>query len=292
MPDLDGRVAVVTGASRGGGRGIALALGEARAIVYVTGRSARVGSTTANLPETVDGTAQAVTARGGRGIAVYCDHAKDADVEWLFERVKREQGRVDILVNNAWGGYENYVNDASFDAPFWEQPISRWDKMLTIGLRSHMVTARFALSLMLQRNQGLIINTTTFTNSCDWDLDKQLCGSSVFYDTVKTAINRMTFGMAHDLRAHGHNITVIALAPGWMRTENVLRGSGTDEQNWRQVEALKNTESPQYIGRAVVALAADSDVMRRTGRLVTTGRLAQEYGFTDIDGRQPRYYDD
>ena len=166
MQKLRNKVAVVTGASRGGGRGIALELGRAGATVYVTGRSARGGSTTANLPETVDETAETINALGGVGIAVYCDHAQDADVEWLFERVKRERGRLDILVNNAWGGYENYISDESFEAPFWEQPLSRWDKMLTIGLRSHMVTTRLALPLMLPQGKGLVVNTTTFVESC------------------------------------------------------------------------------------------------------------------------------
>lgn len=286
MSRLSGKIAVVTGASRGAGRGIALELGVAGATVYVTGRSASGG------PETIDETAQVVTAHGGKGIAVSCDHTNDADSEWLFERVKREHGRLDILVNNAWGGYENYISHESFGAPFWEQPLARFDKMLTVGLRSHMATTRLALPLMMKQNQGLIINTTVYAESCDWDLNKDLCGRNVYYDTAKTAINRMTFGMAHDLHANQYNISVIALAPGWMRTELVLRYFQTDEQNWRSFEALKESESPRYVGRAVVALATDPNVKSKTGKLLTAGKLAKEYGFKDIDGRQPKFYND
>ena len=188
VQQLRGKVAVVTGASRGAGRGIALVLGEEGATVYVTGRSARGGPTTANRPETIDEAAEAVTSRGGVGIPVRCDHTVDAEVEALFERVKREHGRIDVLVNNAWGGYEMKVDFSTF----WEIPLRHWELMFTAGVRSHMVTSRFALPLMLPPRRGLIVNTTA-------PIREKYLGN-VFYDVAKTAINRMALGMAHDLR--------------------------------------------------------------------------------------------
>jgi len=291
MQRLKDKVAVVTGASRGGGRGIALVLGEAGATVYVTGRSVRGAPTTDDLPGTIDDTAEEVTARGGVGVPVRCDHTVDAQVEALFERVKQEHDRLDILVNNAWGGYERYDPD-NFDAPFWEQPLWRWDKMLMVGVRSHMVTSYFAAPLMLPQRQGLIVNTTVDLGSQrNWDPFLDEHGQfSVFYDTAKTAINRMAFGMAHNL--YPYHIAVVALAPGWMRTEDVLRRFKTDDQNWHKVEELRDTESVEYVGRAVVALATDPNVMEKTARILTAGELAREYGFTDTDGRQPDFYND
>lgn len=263
---------MVTGASRGGGRGIALVLGEEGATVYVTGRSVRGGPTTEDRPETIDETAEAVTGRGGAGIPVRCDHTVDSEVEALFERVKQEHGRIDILVNNAWGGYEMKVDFS----PFWEISLQHWELMFRAGVRSHMVTSRFALPLMLPHRQGLIVNTTAGIR------DKYL--GNVFYDVAKTAINRMALGMAHDLRKY--DVAVVALAPGWMRTEKVLEALKTDEQNWDKVPDLKKTESTQYVGRAVVALATDPNVMQKSGQLVEAADLAREYGFADIDGRQ------
>jgi NAD(P)-dependent dehydrogenase (short-subunit alcohol dehydrogenase family) len=180
MQRLTEKIAVVTGASRGAGRGIACVLGEEGATVYVTGRSVRGGATTAGRPETIDETAELVTARGGVGISVRCDHTVDAEIEALFARVQQEQGRLDVLVNNAWGGYEEY--DATFDAPFWEQPIARLDRMLTAGVRSHIVTSRFALPLMMPHQRGLIINTTTSLPESDV--------TPVFYVVAKAAKRR------------------------------------------------------------------------------------------------------
>jgi len=275
MQRLKGKVAVVTGASRGGGRGIALVLGEEGAMVYVTGRSVRGEPTTGNLPGTIDETAEEVTARGGVGIPVLCDHTVDTEVEALFERVEQEQGRLDILVNNVWGGYEQYNNE-QFCLPFWEQPLWRWDKMFTAGVRAHYTASRLAAPLMMSQRQGLIVNTTA------WDRDKYL--ANLPYYLAKTAVNRMAYGMALELREY--NITAVALSPGWMRTEDVLRRYKTDEQHWHEVPDLKDTESTQYIGRAVVALATDPNIMQKSGNTLMVGDLAQEYGFTDIDGRQ------
>lgn len=269
MHDLKNKVAIVTGASRGVGRGIALALGEAGETVYVTGRSVRGQPSTENLPGTIDETAEGVTARGGVGIPVRCDHTVDAEVEALFARVREEQGRLDLLVNNVWGGYEG-LDLATFGAPFWEQPLQHWTRMFTVGVRSHIIASRLAAPLMLSLKRGLIINTTL------WDRDNYL--GNFFYDVAKAAVNRMTFGMARELRAHG--IAVVALSPGFVRTERVMAAHAAHPFD------LGMTESPEYIGRAVAALAADPGVMEKSGKILTVGDLAREYGFSDIDGRQ------
>jgi NAD(P)-dependent dehydrogenase (short-subunit alcohol dehydrogenase family) len=268
---LSGKVAVVTGASRGAGRGIAVTLGDAGAIVYVTGRSIKGQTTTENLPGTIEETAEIVTTRGGKGIAVRCDHTVDSDVEELFGRVQREQGRIDLLVNNAWGGYEHH-DPRKFSAPFYEQPLRHWEGMFTAGVRAALIASRFAVPRMLPRRQGLIVNITA------WDRDKFLV--NVFYDVAKTAINRMTYGIARELRPH--NIAAIAVAPGFMRTERVVaafeRIGNRDYMNF--------TESPEYVGRAVVALASDQNIVEKSGQVLAVGDLAGEYGFTDIDGRR------
>jgi NAD(P)-dependent dehydrogenase (short-subunit alcohol dehydrogenase family) len=269
MPNLKGRVAVVTGASRGAGRGIALALGECGATVYVTGRSVRGQLTTDNMPGTIDETAEAVTARGGVGVAARCDHTIDADVEALFERVKVDQGRLDLLVNCAWGGYE--VEGRVSQAPFWEQPLHYWDRMFVSGVRATLISSHFAAPLMLRQNQGLIVNITA------WVDDVYL--ANIFYDTAKNAINRMAFGMAQELKKH--KIAALSLAPGFIRTERVV--AAFDAAGMKGYESF--TESPEYVGRAVAALAADSNVIEKSGRILTAGDLAREYGFTDVDGR-------
>lgn len=273
---LAGKVAVVTGASRGAGRGIARVLGEAGATVYVTGRSTR-GNTTEGLPGSIDETAEEVTARGGRGIPVRCDNTVDEQVRALFERVKEEHGHLDILVNNVWGGYENlygsrWGDGTPFRAPFWEQSLDHWKKMFEAGVRAHLVASWFAAPLMVTRGQGLIVNTTWY------DQGRYL--GHVFYDVAKAAVNRLAFAMSHDLLPF--NIACVALTPGFMRTERSLAaGIITD---------VSVTESTEYIGRAVVALATDPNVMAKTGMTLAVGDLAREYGFTDIDGRQlPRY---
>jgi NAD(P)-dependent dehydrogenase (short-subunit alcohol dehydrogenase family) len=270
---LRGRVAVVTGASRGAGRSIALVLGERGASVYVTARSRRGAPTTEDLPGTIEETAEDVTARGGIGIPVRCDHAVDGDVDALFERVRHEHGRLDLLVNNVWGGYEHYDN-AGFGGPFWEQPLRHWEGMFTAGVRAHLVASRFAAPLMLARRRGLIVSTVA------WAFDRYL--GNLFYDVAKGAIIRMAFGMAHELRPHG--VAAVALAPGFMRTERVMAAHTV------QPFDLGRTESSEYVGRAVAALAGDPDVLDKSGRLLTAGDLAREYGFTDVDGRQPEAF--
>lgn len=279
-------VAVVTGASRGAGRGIAIELGAAGATVYVTGRSTRAQpapgyeqllamSTLATLPGDIDDTAEQVGRAGGTGIAVRCDHADEAQVGQLFERVRAEQGRIDVLVNNAWGGHESF--DGVFDAPFWKHPLSHWDAMMDRGVRLHLLASRAAAPLMVAQGRGLIVATTF------WDRDRYLRGN-LFYDLAKSAINRLAFGVAEELRPHG--VASLALSPGWMRTEFVLAGHHSDEAHWQEAPALARTESPRYLGRAVAALAADREVLARSGRVHRVADLAREYGFTDIDGRQ------
>jgi NAD(P)-dependent dehydrogenase (short-subunit alcohol dehydrogenase family) len=269
MLNLKAKVAVVTGASRGAGRGIALALGECGATVYVTGRSVSGQPTTDNMPGTIDETAEAVTARGGVGIAARCDHTIDADVEALFDRLNVEQGRLDLLVNCAWGGYE--VEGRISQAPFWEQPLHYWDRMFVSGVRTTLISSRFAAPLMVGQKRGLIVNITA------WVDDVYL--ANIFYDTAKNAINRMAFGMARELKKH--NIAAVSLAPGFIRTERVA--AAFDAAGMKGYESF--TESPEYVGRAVAALAADSNVMEKSGRILNVGDLALEYGFTDVDGR-------
>jgi NAD(P)-dependent dehydrogenase (short-subunit alcohol dehydrogenase family) len=273
MGRLDGRVAVVTGATRGGGRGIALALGAEGAVVYVTGRSSRGRPTVTDTPRAVEDVADEVSARGGTGIAVRCDHTNDADVQALFETVRSGHGRVDVLVCNAWGGYMPYDEElAWFARPFWEQSMARWDGMFTAGLRSHLATCLFGLPIMLaQEGAGLIV-LTTFT------MGRRYLGH-LFYDVAKNSVCRMAAGLAEELR--DTDLAVVALAPGWMLCE---RMTGLSDAERAQ------TESVEYVGRAVAALAADPAVGRRSGRTLTAGGLAREYGFTDTDGRQPIAY--
>ena len=268
MSVLRGKVVVVTGGSRGVGKGIALALGEAGATVYVTGRSDASGATE-GLTGTVSDTAAEVTRRGGQGVAVRCDHTADTEVEAMFARVEQEQGRLDVLVNNAWGGYEQF-DWSRFGAPFWEQPMQLWSGMFESGVRAHLVSTRLAVPLMLPQRRGLIVHTTA------WDRDKYL--GNLFYDLAKATVNRIAFGMARGLEPH--QVAVVALAPGFVGTERVLAAFAAAGR------AAPDLESPEYSGRAVVALAADADVIAKSGRVLTVGHSAAEYGFTDVDGRQ------
>ena len=278
MAHLNGIVALVTGASRGAGRGIALELGAAAATVYVTGRSVQGRSTTDNVPGTIEQTANDVTERGGRGVAVRCDHTVDAEVESLFDRIRRDHGRLDVLVNNVWGGYENSDCRPLPLVPFWEQPFHQWDGMFTAGVRAHLAASRLAVPLMLPQRRGLIVNTTA-------NLEPLPYLRNLFYDLAKTAVARMTWAMAQELRDHG--IAAVAVAPGFLRTERVVeafRRAGA-------AAALEGPggpkETPAYLGRAIVALAADSSAVKKSGQLLEVGTLAREYGFTDADGTQP-----
>jgi len=285
MADLKGFVAVVTGASRGAGRGIALELGAAGATVIVTGRSTRSAPAASyaqllalsglpEVPGSIDDTVDELERAGGRGFAVRCDHTDEEQVVALFRRVEQEQGRLDLLVNNAWGGHETF--DGVFQAPFWERPMAQWEAMFDRGVRNHLLASRCAAPVLIRQKRGLIV-TTTF-----WDRDRYMAGN-LFYDLAKASMTRLAFGMAQELRPHG--VASVAVSPGWMRTELVLAGHHADESSWREHAELSRTESPRYLGRGVVALARDPAILERTGRVFRVGDLAKEYGFTDIDGR-------
>ncbi len=269
------RVAIVTGASRGAGRGIASVLGERGYLVYVTGRSTRGQPAGDGTVGTIEETAAEVTRRGGVGIAVRVDHRVDADVQALVAQVRDEQGRLDLLVNNAWGGYENYDSSA-YRKKFWEVPTTYWESFFERGVRMHFVTSRYALPLMLERRvgpPGLIVGTVA------WDHGKYL-GS--WYDVAKHAVVRFMYGLAIELR--GLHVAAVAVAPGFMRTERVLAAAASDWPGG--VIDLSITESPEYTGRAIAALADDPQVLAKSGQAFRVGELAAEYALTDIDGRQ------
>ncbi len=269
-PDLFGTVAIVTGASRGVGRGVALALGASGAVVYVTARSSRGTETTEGLPGTVEDTAEEVTLRGGSGVAIACDHFDDAQVQRVFDRVIDDHGRVDILVNNAWAGYER-GGDARFDAPFWDQPTWRWD-LFNASLRGQYVSSQLAARHMTAARSGLIANIS-YT-------DGETFLGQVAYDTTKTACDRMAAAMAFELRKY--EVAACSLLPGFVRTERV-------EAAWELLGdgPASVVHSPEYVGRAVCALAADPARLEFSGERLAVGDLAQRYGFVDIDGRQP-----
>ena len=265
------RVAVVTGASRGVGKGIALALGAAGHVVYVTGRSTADRVTYPVVGGTVEETAAAVTAAGGRGVAVVCDHTDDAQTTALFERVRAESGGLDVLVNNVWGGYSAYHEDrhADMEGPFWEQPLRVWDDMFTAGVRAHYAATVLAVPLL---RPGALVATVSFFPGSYLNGDDQ-----VAYSVAKAADDRMVAVTAAQLAAR--DVTAVALYPGLVRTEGVMRAS--------EFFNLSNSESPEFVGRAVVALAGDAEVARHRGRCLVVAELAEEYGFTDVDGSRP-----
>ena len=255
MSKLNERVALVTGASRGVGKGIALELVDAGATVYITGRTARD-----------------MAYIDGKGTAIVCDHRDDQRVEDVFRRIAAEHERIDVLVNNAWGGYENMMEGGEFTwpRPFWEQPLWRWDAMFQAGVRAAYVASRLAAPMMIARSAGLIVNISF------WAAQKYL--SNVAYGVSKAATDKMTADMARELR--DHHVTVVSLYPGLVRTEKVMEAAP-----WLD---LSNSESPQFIGRALAALAGDSEVIQKSGKVLIAASLAVEYGFTDIDGKTPR----
>lgn len=256
MKNLDGRVALVTGATRGVGKGVALDLASASTLVYVTGRSV----------------SSQVFGSNERIIPITCDHTDDAEVEAVFDQINEEQRRLDILVNNVWGGYENMVENGEFTwmLPFWKQPLWRWDAMFAAGVRAHYVASAHAARIMVARQSGLIVNISF------WASQKYL--SNVAYGVSKAATDKMTADMAHELR--DQNVAVISLYPGMVRTEKVMEAAAFLD--------LSNSESPEFIGRAIAGLASDSNIMQRSGQVLVAAALAHEYGFTDVDGKQPR----
>ena len=264
IPNLPGKVAVVTGARRGAGRGIALALGEAGATVYVTGRSVR-GNSKEKLPGSIEETAEAVTRLGGLGIPVRCDHAVDAEVEALFRRVRSEQGRLDLLVNNVWSGYEQYEFDR-IPAPFWKQPLCYWNGTFAWSVRTHLVAASFAAMLMRGQRGGLIINTVA--------RDQGLYLGNLLSYVAKSAVIRISGGMAEELRPYG--IAALALDPGFALFNGAMAAHAV------QTFSPGCTELLEYIGRSVAFLAADPHVMQKTGKVLKVGDLVQEYGFMEL----------
>jgi NAD(P)-dependent dehydrogenase (short-subunit alcohol dehydrogenase family) len=287
MAALSGKVAVVAGATRGAGRGIATALGEAGAVVYCTGRSTRSARRRrrrgagpfelAGRPETIEETAELVTARGGQGIPVRVDHTEERQVHALFARVRREQGRLDVLVNDVWGGDEL----VDWEKPFWEADAQAARVLLERSVWSHVVTARHGVPLMVERRRGLVVEVT--------DGDLLYYRMHLFYDLVKAAVIRLAFAMAEELRPR--KVAAVAVTPGFLRSEAMLEHFGVTEATWREGGKKDPnflvSETPLYVGRGVAALAADRNVLAKSGRAFSSWRLAREYGFTDADGRRP-----
>jgi dehydrogenase/reductase SDR family protein 1 len=273
MKPLHNQTALVTGASRGVGKGIALALADAGATVYLTGRTVKDGTQDENLSGTIYETAEAATQRGGRGIALPCDHRNDDEVETVFQHILDEQGRLDILVNNVWGGYEHIDGDENtpftWFNKFWEQPLWRWDAMFDAGVRAHFVSSQFAARMMFAQRSGLIVNISY------WSGQKYM--NNLPYGVAKAADDRLAMDMEHELREY--NVAAVSLYPGLVRTERVLRNA--------EYFDMSNAESPEFTGRAIVALAADPNVMEKSGQRLVAAALGLEYGFTDLDGRQP-----
>lgn len=294
MKPLAGKVAVVAGATRGAGRGIAVELGAAGATVYCTGRSTRAQASDLNRSETIEGTAERVTAAGGQGIAVQTDHTKEDEVKALFERVEREQnGQLDILVNDVWGG-ESLVE---WGVPFWELDLSKGLRLLERAIFTHIITSRYGAPLMVARGQGLIVEITDGDN-----LDYR---GNFLYDLVKTSVIRLALGQSEELRGNvttasgdgaaqtATKITALALTPGFLRSEEMLDHFGVSEENW-QDGAKRDpnfiaSETPHFVGRAVVALASDPNVFEKSGGAYSSGGLADEYGFTDLSGAKPNF---
>jgi NAD(P)-dependent dehydrogenase (short-subunit alcohol dehydrogenase family) len=278
---LVGRIAMVSGATRGGGRGIAVALGEAGATVYATGRSTRERRSEIDRPETIEETAELVTAAGGHGIAVAVDHLDPAQVAGLIERIDAEHGRLDVLVNDIWGAEHLF----EWNTPLWEHDLDRGLRLLRLAIDTHLITSHHALPLLLRRPGGLVVEVTDGTAAYNADHYRV----SLFYDLAKVSAIRIAWALAQELRSH--QATAVALTPGWMRSEAMLEHHGVSESNWRQ--AIERTphfcisESPRYLGRAVAALAGDPEVARWNGQSLSSGRLAQIYGFTDLDGSRP-----
>jgi len=281
MPDkpLRDQVAVVAGATRGAGRGIARMLGAAGATVYCTGRSVRGRPATPGRTETLEETAELVTAEGGRGIAVRTDHTIEAEVEELFARVRSDSGRLDVLVNDIWGGDPL----TEWGSPFWKLSTSQGQTLLERAVDTHFITSRHGAPLMVEQGSGLIVEVT--------DGDTMGYRGNLFYDLAKNGVIRLAYGMAADLQAH--RITALAITPGFLRSEHVLDHFGVTEVNWRDAIAkdpyFAESETPCFVGRAVAALAADPHVGEKSGGLFSSWGLAREYGFTDVDGRQPHW---
>jgi NAD(P)-dependent dehydrogenase (short-subunit alcohol dehydrogenase family) len=278
---LAGKVALVSGATRGGGRGIAVALGEAGATVYATGRSTRERRSEVGRPETIEQTAELVTAAGGEGIAVAVDHLDPGQVGELVARIESEQGRLDVLVNDIWGAEHLF----EWNTPVWEHDLEHGLRLLRLAIDTHLITSHHALPLLLRRPGGVVVEVTDGTAAYNAEHYRV----SMFYDLAKTSVIRMAWALAQEVPARGG--TAVALTPGWMRSEAMLEHHGVSESNWRDATSRSPhfciSETPSYVGRAVAALAGDPDVSRWNGQSLSSGQLAQVYGFTDLDGTRP-----
>jgi NAD(P)-dependent dehydrogenase (short-subunit alcohol dehydrogenase family) len=281
MTPLDGTIALVAGATRGAGRGIAVALGEAGATVYCTGRSTRAARSEYDRPETIEETAELVTEAGGAGIAVPTDHLDPGQVQRLVGRIDGEQGRLDLLVNDVWGGEKLF----EWDTPVWEHDLANGLRLVDLAVKTHLITSHFALPLLIRNPGGLVVEMTDGTA----EYNAAVYRINAFYDLAKTAVIRLAFAQSKDLAPHGG--TAVALTPGWLRSEMMLEAFGVTEANWRdateKVPHFGISETPRYVGRAVAALAADPGKRRHTGASLSSGGLAREYGFTDLDGSRP-----
>jgi NAD(P)-dependent dehydrogenase (short-subunit alcohol dehydrogenase family) len=278
---LEGKVALVAGATRGAGRGIAVALGEAGATVYCTGRTTRDHRSEYDRPETIEETAEQVTAAGGTGIAVRVDHLQPTQVADLVAQIDAEQGRLDVLVNDIWGGEKLF----EWNTPLWEHDLRAGLRLLELAVETHLVTSHHALPLLIRNPGGLVVEMTDGTaeyNAANYRVN-------AFYDLAKTSVIRLAYAQSKDLEPHG--ATAVALTPGWLRSEMMLDVFGVTEATWRdalqRVPHFAISESPRFVGRAVAALAADPERRRHNGASLSSGAVAKEYGFTDVDGSQP-----
>jgi len=289
---LRGRVAVVAGATRGAGRGIAAALGEAGATVICTGRTTRQARSEYDRPETIEETAELVTQLGGKGIAVAVDHLEAEHVKALAERVRKDYGHIDVLVNDIWGAERLKGGPAQWNTPIWKLDLDTGLRILRLAIDTHLITSHHVLPLLVDKPGGLLVEVTDGTtayNATHYRI-------SVFYDLAKVAVNRLAFSQGHELAPFG--ATAVAISPGWLRSEMMLDNYGVTEANWRDAlqpnrkgptapPPFAQSESPRYVGRAVAALAADTDRARWNQQSMTSGQLAGVYGFKDLDGSQP-----
>jgi NAD(P)-dependent dehydrogenase (short-subunit alcohol dehydrogenase family) len=297
-PDgLRGRIAVVAGATRGAGRGIAAALGEAGATVICTGRTSKINPIPSdyNRHETIEETADLVTGLGGHGLAIPIDHLVPADVNALAERIRKEFGAIDILVNDIWGGEILKGGPSEWNTPIWEHDLEKGLRILRLAVDTHLITSKYLLPLLIHKPGGLLVEVTDGTS----EYNALTYRISVYYDLAKVSVNRLAFSQGHELALHG--ATAVAITPGWLRSEMMLENYGVTENNWRDAldptratrglpvapPAFGMSESPRYIGRGVVSLALDPKRSRWNQHSVTSGQLAKEYGFMDVDGSQP-----
>lgn len=294
---LQGRVAVVAGATRGAGRGIAAALGEAGATVICTGRTSSIKPIPSDYarPETIEETAELVTELGGRGIAMPVDHLVPAEVSALAERIACEFGAIDVLVNDIWGGELLKGGPSQWNRPIWELDLEGGLRILRLAIDTHLITSKYLLPLLIKNSGGLLVEVTDGTsvyNASNYRI-------SVYYDLAKISVNRLAFSQGHELAPHG--ATAVAITPGWLRSEMMLDVFGVTEHNWRDAldparadrglpvapPGFVNSETPRFVGRGIASIAADPERSRWNQRSVTAGELAREYGFTDLDGIQP-----